>query len=125
AAAARMPELQVMELWDRRGGEAAVFRYKAVDRRGVVSWRGTWAPVIHRETLKAWGDVVTSGGRTAHELEVEISGFPREDMKERGFVFKHLELKDRILHRVSVQQVEAQDKVGNGITLEESALEFD
>lgn len=125
AAAARMPELQVMELWDRRGGEAAVFRYKAVDRRGIISWKGTWDPVMHKETLKAWGDVVTRRGSAMHKLEVETSGFSQEDMKERGFVFRHLELKDRILHHVSVQQVEAQDKVGNGITPEDFALEFD
>lgn len=125
AAVMKMPKLQTLELWDRRCGEAAVFRYKAVDRRATISWKGTWDLELTKDTLKAWDDVVMRRGNGKHELQVEAGGFPEEDMKERGFVFKHLELKDRILHHVSVHQVEAQDKVGNGITPEEFSLEFD
>lgn len=118
-AAMRMPKLQVLELWDRRGEEAAVFRYKTMDRRSVISWRGTWKVEIHGATLKAWKAVVLRHGGQVHELDVDVGTFPEEDVKERGFVFRHLELRDRILHHVSVQQVEAQDKIGQGLAPEE------
>lgn len=77
------------------------------------------------ETLAAWRDVVSQRGGGTHSLQVEVGSFPHSETREKGFVFKHLELKDRILHDVSIRQVEEQDKVGGGVTPEEFALEFD
>lgn len=124
-AAMRMPKLRVMELWDRRGQDAAVFRYRATDRKSVISWLGTWEVTLMPETLEAWRNVVSQRGGGTHSLQAEVGSFPHSDAREKGFVFKHLELKDRILHDVSIRQVEEQDKVGGGVTPEEFALEFD
>ncbi|SPN99712.1 uncharacterized protein DNG_02563 [Cephalotrichum gorgonifer] len=106
-----MPSLRVMEVWDRRGRHAAIFRYQVTDRVTTLAWKGTWELGITPTTKKAWVTVVAKHGSGMSRLGVEIGRFPEEDLERCGFVYGHLELRERILHEVSIHQVEEVEKM--------------
>lgn len=59
AAAAAMPRLVSMELWNGAKGQACVFRYQAPEgcQRAKITWRGTWDLPLEPCVIQSWGAV--------------------------------------------------------------------
>ncbi|KAM7196054.1 hypothetical protein V8F20_007248 [Naviculisporaceae sp. PSN 640] len=70
-AAAKMPRLEVMEIWNGRKGLAALFRYRAdrETRQATISWKASWGgggggkfKVMEEKSLhRAWEAVMRGG----------------------------------------------------------------
>lgn len=109
AVAARMPKLQIMELWSCGGGHADVVRFEATGTSWSsacrLTWRSSWcdrAWAVVRRAAEHWGQVAASAGR---ELDVVVDPLPEGSYAEYGDVIHHLKLGGSVLHPLSAMQV--------------------
>ncbi|KAG8165669.1 hypothetical protein KVR01_004221 [Diaporthe batatas] len=56
----KLPQLQIIELWNCENGHAAVLRYEAGEKERAatceLTWRSSWYSPIGAEAIKAWED---------------------------------------------------------------------
>jgi hypothetical protein len=108
--ALRMPMLQVMELWNGRQGEAAIFRYEREpsDTVATLAWISSWDFFPDAEVVAQWEEVALSHGCRGLLVESERISAPPVCP---GSMLKHLHLRRQILHPLSLYQVqrEAED----------------
>ncbi|KAH6669721.1 hypothetical protein F5X68DRAFT_142244 [Plectosphaerella plurivora] len=96
-AAARMPRLETMEVWNGRKGLAALFRYQAFPKfqRAAITWRATWELALGLDFVR-------------EHLE-------ETDIKSHGDALQHLELRTEAIRPISVQQIQREQMAMEGI----------
>lgn len=128
-----MPQLAILEIWYAQKSEAAVFRYEKahespvseteyrdtaaspcdrepfiVGHSTVVSWRSSWEFAgLSTRVLDVWTSVARLFAQ--RELVVHIDGLAVPGGEGGGSyagMLKDLRLRDRVLHPVSLHQVE-------------------
>ncbi|KAI0907143.1 hypothetical protein F4823DRAFT_630598 [Ustulina deusta] len=109
-AALRMPMLQIMELWNGRQGEAAIFRYEREPSIaiGTLVWISSWNFFPDVEVVAQWKEVALNHGCRRFLVESDRVSAPPVCP---GSILKHLRLQRQILHPISLYQIqrEAED----------------
>ncbi|SPJ82095.1 uncharacterized protein FTOL_09500 [Fusarium torulosum] len=98
-AARKMPNLQVLELWNGKSLQAGVFRYQVIDSIGEIKWLGTGADYLDAQVLQEWRQTSKLHGQL--DLRESASKLKPEEISHTGVVLRYLETKERVLHPVS------------------------
>ncbi|KAI9735353.1 MAG: hypothetical protein M1818_006548 [Claussenomyces sp. TS43310] len=116
-AAWRMPQLQVMELWnaklvecwDSNSGSAFIFRYERKSETGLpkIVLQTSWNYSLEETTIQAWIKVARGHIKYFRELECEcLSISPDKENFKKWQIVKLLALKGRMLNQTTLQQME-------------------
>jgi hypothetical protein len=109
-AAERMPQLKIMELWNcwSRRREACIFRYRREGTEASIELVTTWLGDIPPGAEAAWARVATLQRPLTFRCEVRDwnPGFMDGDYA----VLEQLELKEHMLHPVSLRQIAREDQ---------------
>jgi hypothetical protein len=112
-AALRMPKLQVMELWNGRPGEAAVFRYERSppDIVATLTWSSSWTFFPNPKVFDQWRKVADK--HMCPGFRMNLSKMPAGPGCP-GSILKYLRLRHQIVHPLSLHEIqkdidEAQD----------------
>lgn len=105
SSALKMPELQVMELWNGRRGEAAIFRYerRPSNTVAIIRWSSSWDFSPDLEVIAQWKEVAHK--QRCRELIVSSDRIPAPSICP-GSVLKYIYLRHRILHSLSLYQIQ-------------------
>jgi hypothetical protein len=112
AAAARMPNLETMEIWNGRKGVAGLFRYRSARRGGTagITWRGTWDLTVSKDVFRAWAAVMHKGedsvyGYRRSRLVVVKEALDAGKIRFHGDAIHHLGLEAQVMRPVSLYQM--------------------
>lgn len=112
-AALRMPELQVMEIWDGMGLDLIeFFRYarhkNRRDEPPTITWLSDLQIAPEQRVITAWNRVARMHTSTDQGIRVLIPEFPDNDEKPTypyGTI-SYLELREKIVHQLSLREFE-------------------
>lgn len=109
-AAERMPQLKIMELWNcwSRRGVACIFRYKRGETEASIEFVNTWLGGLPAGAQVAWARVATLQRPLTFHCKVRHwnPGFLDGDYG----VLEQLELKEHMLHPISLRQIAREDQ---------------
>lgn len=110
-AAKKMPNLQLLELWNGKEKRACVFRYRVEDTVGEITLRGTHIKTLDNEVVMAWGDTSVH----IHRPDVRESFVPieKEDINSTRQVLGYLSNRGKIMHPVSAYRAIGKRKRGD------------
>lgn len=138
-AAARMPRLEVMEIWNGRKGLAALFRYQVVreKRQATISWKATWGGkfevMMEEESLRQAWEAVMQSGHTVDDswsFKVIVHNDHDQNAKDTTTIKSHADAidfldllgpgREKIIRPVSLHQIRIEQEALGGLrTLEE------
>lgn len=105
-AAAFMPKLELMEIWNGGEGHACIFRYQRIDAgEPRISWLSNWG--IDREldpdVVSCWAHLPGHG----HPFTTAVKKFPftRKEAKTHGRPIRYLKLRRDVLDQTSYYEV--------------------
>jgi hypothetical protein len=102
--ALRMPNLEIMELWNGRMGLAALFQYRS--NPGLITWKGTWKLMLQTHTIQAWEVVAKRHGT---RLGVVYEMIDESNIACLGDAIHHLGHSERVLRPVSLHQIRLEE----------------
>ncbi|RFU32270.1 hypothetical protein B7463_g4081, partial [Scytalidium lignicola] len=102
-AAQRMPQLEVMELWNGGEGYACIFRYERRINQPRIQLLSTWLGQLGTQEKESWR-IVASEHSDYHELQTEQIHLETDLMEGYISVLSYLVLKGRLLNAISLQQ---------------------
>ncbi|ODA78164.1 hypothetical protein RJ55_06769 [Drechmeria coniospora] len=107
AAAMKMPNLEVMEIWNGGKGLAMLFRYRRPERGlpAVITWRGTWKLTLRRPVIEAWDSVARRHGGQGHSIAEELLD-AGASVKSHGDAICRLKLSRPVIRPVSLRQIQ-------------------
>ena len=111
AAAQRMPQLEVMELWNGGEGHLCIFRYERLLERPRIQLLSTWGGQLGTRARACWG-VVARGHSNHHELQAESIYLDASLIKSHVSVLHYLVLKRRLLNETSLHQMQTEANHG-------------
>lgn len=111
AAAQRMPQLEVMELWNGGEGYSCIFRYERRVDRPRIQLLSTWGGQLGAQARACWG-VVARGHSSRHELQAKPFYLDASLIKSHVSVLHYLVLKRRLLNETSLQQMQMEANHG-------------
>ncbi|KAL7921550.1 hypothetical protein ACQKWADRAFT_321368 [Trichoderma austrokoningii] len=104
-AAAHMPKLQTLQIWNGRQKLAALFKYEAATegQPGTITWRATWDFLLQASVIQAWQSVASElsqhGMRVIYEcIDGDLVGCHADAMVL-------LQLPDMVIRSVSLRQM--------------------
>ncbi|UPL00730.1 hypothetical protein LCI18_011664 [Fusarium solani-melongenae] len=105
SAMRRFPNLEVLELWYGRRGEARLFRFsRTYDGTSKIFRAGTWELPLPPTAMKAWNKLSElRGGKGLTVSDPER--IDRELIRSHGDAIHHLGLVSDVLHPVSLRQI--------------------
>ncbi|KAL6700380.1 hypothetical protein J3F84DRAFT_402522 [Trichoderma pleuroticola] len=111
AAAIKMPNLQVMEIWNGQKGLAMLFRYQRAKggQPAVITRRGTREIDLGPAVMRAWEDVARE-----HRCSgcVVITGLMDVGLVEsHGDAIHHLKLSNPVIRPISLQQIRTEHRI--------------
>lgn len=118
-AALKMPKLRVMELWNARQEEAAIFRYQQKPFNTVeLAWSSSWDFSLDPKVVAHWEKVALKHGcrelsTTTCRIETPLAG--------PGSILKYLHLRHRILNPLSLWQIQQEADDANRIQASQNA----
>ncbi|KAF5677615.1 hypothetical protein FHETE_1666 [Fusarium heterosporum] len=98
-AARKMPNLELLELWNGRDQHAGVFRYRVIDSIGEVEWLSTSIESLDGVVIEIWKETSTILGRRFQRESASM--LDTEDIGHTAAVLQHLDGRQRIMHPVS------------------------
>jgi len=117
-AAARLPALRLLELWNgKRGGIACVFRYRAQTAvpdapgepaRASILWRATWRVELQARVIRAWERV--AGRRRPCELRVVTEQLDPSAARFHGDAIPLLGFEHDVVEPVSLEQIQRENR---------------
>ncbi|KAM5356659.1 hypothetical protein ACJ41O_003305 [Fusarium nematophilum] len=106
-AAALMPRLRVMEIWNGGSGHATIFRYSILDGTPTITWASNWGPniVLGRRLKDCWAAVRSD--RETGTLVAETIRLPRDPGLARTFAsaIPFLQLRRNVVDVISDYQL--------------------
>ncbi|OCK87716.1 uncharacterized protein K441DRAFT_648073 [Cenococcum geophilum 1.58] len=105
AAAQRMPQLEIMELWNGGEGHLCIFRYERQVNRPRIQLVSTWGGQLGAQARACWRVVARE-----HELQAEPFYLDASLIKSHVSVLHYLVLKRRLLSEISLQQMQTEAK---------------
>jgi hypothetical protein len=98
-ATRKIPNLQLLELWNGKDGQAGVFKYQVIDSNGEIKWLGTGANYLDEQVVSEWRQTSILHGQ--RDLRESVSKLNPKEISHTGAVLRHLESRERVLHPVS------------------------
>lgn len=96
-AAASMPALQAMELYNATRWDAGVFRFLVVDNTAIVSWTSTWEFRVAAGVKRVWREVALARTRQEPLIFDEVRMADYKGGPE-GFIHSELATRELVLH---------------------------
>lgn len=114
AAAHRMPKLTAMDIWNGRKRLAAAFQYRVFEEshHTTITWKSTWEFDMPQPVLESWDAVALHHART---LDVWEEWLDERDIKSHADAIHHLGLANRVIQKVSLQQIQLEQKALEGM----------
>jgi hypothetical protein len=105
-AAAYMPRLKVMEIWNGNDGYACVFRYRNHRRLPQITWECSWKtpPQMDDEVISCWSAAMTKLHPNSR-LIATSDRFPKKLIKTYAATLRYLQLRTYVLHIISDYQL--------------------
>lgn len=103
--ALKMPQLEIMEIWNGRKRLAGLFQYKAArdTKQATITWRGTWNLHIGAPVIEAWEAVARQFG--GWRLDFARDRLDAADIKSHGDAIRNLKLSCQIIRPISLEQI--------------------
>lgn len=105
-AAAYMPKLERLQIWNGRRNLAALFKYEAATEQGqasTITWRGTWEFLLQPSVIQAWQSLASEP--SPHGLRVIYEAIGGDEVRCHGDAMFLLELPELVIRRVSLRQM--------------------
>lgn len=106
-AAALMPKLETMEIWNGGEGHACIFRYSLDGGRPKISWSSNWGANLHlrSDVICSWA-TLPNHRYLSRRLIATVNRLPykRGQVKSHATVISHLRLRRFVLHQISRYQ---------------------
>ncbi|KAM0521326.1 hypothetical protein ACHAPE_002806 [Trichoderma viride] len=115
-AAMKMPQLETMEIWNGKGGLAALFKYQAFrsTQHAALTWRGTWDFTMEPSTIQAW-EAVMHHQYSGWKLNVIHERLNEADIEYHGDAIHHPKLSSQVVWPISPQQIQREQKATEGV----------
>lgn len=104
AAAAHMPELRIMALWNGAGGEACGFIYPKEGGSAIITLKRTWDIKLEPPVIQAWERIISN-------LRIKKQFLSSSTIRSDGDAIQQLDLPHEVIDSVSLRQIR---KVGIG-----------
>jgi hypothetical protein len=107
-AAAFMPRLEVMEIWNGGEGHVCLFRYSNEARIPQITWASSWGTDVELgDKVVSWWSAVSKGQHREGKLITTVNLLPRKQkqMKTYAGTILYLRLRKHVLHRISDYQL--------------------
>ncbi|OBT73087.1 hypothetical protein VF21_07606 [Pseudogymnoascus sp. 05NY08] len=108
-AAASMPKLKIMEIWNGGRGHACVFRYTNIDGKAHISWESTWGSrfQLDPDVINSWANVPRQGKYPHGNFtrSVNPKSWRQHRMETYGSVILQLKQGSRMQHFLSFFQM--------------------
>lgn len=103
--ALKMPQLEIMEIWNGRKGLAGLFQYKAArdTKQATITWRGTWNLDIGTPVVEAWEAVACQFG--GWRLNFARDRLDAADIKSHGDAIRDSKLSCQIIRPIPLEQI--------------------
>lgn len=126
-AALKMPKLQIMEIWNCGGDNAAILRYEATATAETsacrLTWRCSWResenPIEWDGVIAAWGHVAATNASRLLRFTEDALPHGIERYLTYGGIMHQLKLRNLILDPISVVQVRGRTGAENEPEVEE------
>jgi hypothetical protein len=116
AAAMKMPNLEITEIWNGRVGLAMLFRYQLAGggRPAVITLRGIWEFALRSPVIQAWEAVALKhcGHGSVIVKELLDAGAV---VKCHGDAIHHLKLLTPVIRPVSLRQIQMEHTIREGV----------
>ena len=103
-AAAFMPRLKVMEIWNGGEGHACLFRYSNDGRTPQITWVSSWGPDVQfsDDVVSCWSALLNG-----QHLTTTVNRLPRKrkQIKTYAAAILYLRLRSHVLHPISDYQL--------------------
>lgn len=105
-AAAYMPKLETLQIWNGRKNLAALFKYEPATEQGqtsTITWRGTWEFPLHASVIQAWQSLASEPSQ--HGMRVICESIGGDQVQCHGDAMLLLELPEVVIRHVSLRQI--------------------
>lgn len=100
--AAKMPKLEIMEIWNGGEGLAALFQYRIQQGKGEIYWRATWGISLDASVIRAW-EALTPHLKA--RLDIYSERIDKKLIRHLGDAIHYLGHSKRVLRPVSLHQL--------------------
>ncbi|KAL6889777.1 hypothetical protein HDV57DRAFT_508059 [Trichoderma longibrachiatum] len=104
-AAAHMPKLEALKIWNGRKDLAALFKYEAATEQGqasTITWKGTWVLHLQAPVIRAWQFLASE---PSQQLRVVYESIASDQVRCHGDAMVLLELPQMVIRHVSLRQI--------------------
>lgn len=104
-AAAHMPKLETLKIWNGRKDLAALFKYEAATEQGqasTITWKGTWVLHLQAPVIRAWQFLASE---PSQQLRVVYESIASDQVRCHGDAMVLLELPQMVIRHVSLRQI--------------------
>lgn len=115
AAAMKMPNLEIMEIWNGQVELAALFRYQPAGegRPAVITWKGTWDFALRPPVIQAWEAVALVHRSLGSVIVKEL--LDPTIVRCHGDAIYHLKLLISVIRPVSLWQTQMEHRIREGM----------
>ncbi|KAI1490014.1 hypothetical protein F5X96DRAFT_577363 [Biscogniauxia mediterranea] len=116
AAAAKMPSLETMEIWNGGEGLAMLLRYQRVERGrpAVITWRGTWELTLRPPVIRAWDAVALRHRGQGHVIVKELLD-AGACVEFHGDAIRHFKLSRLVIRPVWLREIQMEHIIYEGV----------
>lgn len=98
AAAAHMPELRIMALWDGARGEVCGFIYRKDGDSSIITLQSTWDIKLEPRVIQAWERITSN-------LRIRKQPLSSSTIRFHGDAIQQLDLPHEVIDPVSLRQI--------------------
>ncbi|KAK3938997.1 hypothetical protein QBC46DRAFT_316574 [Diplogelasinospora grovesii] len=109
-AAAFMPKLETLEIWNGGEGHACLFRYSRNAGRPQITWSSNWGRrerLLHDDVVHCWEALLRQGRHPSSDLMTAVTRLPvsRKKVKTYAATLRYLKLRHNIVDVISDYQI--------------------
>jgi hypothetical protein len=108
-AAAYMPKLEVMEIWNGGEGQVCVFQYNSCTGKPRITWASNWGNNVqlNPNVVRCWADLPRHWQLPRCNLTTAVHRLPkrRKKVKTHSTAIRCLKLRSSVVHLISDYQL--------------------
>lgn len=110
----KMPNLEIMEIWNGQAGLAMLFRYQFAGegQRAVITLKGTWEFDLRSPVIQAWEAVALNHCSDGFVVVREL--LDAAIIRCHGDTIQHLKLVMSVIRPVSLRQIQLEHIIRDG-----------
>ncbi|KKP03179.1 hypothetical protein THAR02_04698 [Trichoderma harzianum] len=114
AAARRMPNLGIMEIWNGQEGQAMLFRYQKASggQPAVITCKGTWGFALRPAVIQAWEVIARKHRCNGCVIIAELIDVGL--IQSQGDAIHHLQLSNSVMRPISLRQIRMEHRIRTG-----------